>query len=485
MMGGTMDLPPTYFYKLAQSPLLIFNGQLFQLVKGEADDKNKVHLNGEDYKLHESETLEELENLYYTDFIKEIDRLKTDYLNNKLASSMNSFKNKKLETLEQSKLSIEKNSAIWLALDKVMPGIDGENPLKNIKLENIKKISDIGKVKNDLAVIERGNYDSYIGKNNIRMEDSIGSEDLVISEKKSRCCKAKVKVIEMDDEGTAYKCKKCRKECSVIFSYFENLFNFGMVVMDNTVYFLVKEDKKDYCIINKKKYGIKLNNVFLLNNMEQRYIESLKILFRKHALEECDKRFEELDKILFMENVLKKIIREEEHEGKNGGFYRTERNRYTFYIHFPQFVNKFPNGGYYLFPEGKMSIGVDYSPRKNDFIISTHTDEEGISVDDITVLSKYIHPFTSPIKDKDDESSMCTGSYKLSSDIITGWKEIPMILIHAKTILMNSYHGEGNHPNLIHHHKNYSYTRVTKKWAEKNKIPITNIKSLLGGKNGR
>ena len=77
-----MKLPHTYFWHLAQSPVMAYNGRLYHLIDDDSEYANNVgyaEIDNKKYKLIEGETFLDLENLYKHDFSKEIDAFKTDF----------------------------------------------------------------------------------------------------------------------------------------------------------------------------------------------------------------------------------------------------------------------------------------------------------------------------------------------------------------------------------------------------------------------
>lgn len=467
-----MDLPQTYLERLAINPFIIISGKIYLLDKSTNNESHIAMVDGIKYYLFDSETLAGLEDLYYTDNEAALDDFRTNYLNNELAASINEFKHKRLNTLEKSKEQIEKSSALFVILEKIIPAIEGINPLQTINYDeqlpvNYDKLED---KKKELTCIEEENYYNIERRVNIKKERYLNGhkkKEPIYSKKLSNCCNSAVKVIDCDAEtsGTTYQCEKCKNTCNLIYSYFEKLYHFGMLIFGKKIYLISKKGKNpNYCQLDGDTFYLTLLPKPQFNEIIKDYQAYLEIIYKHEALKNCTKRFEQLDKLAYYETMLSEVLEKEKWDGKKGGFYRINNNRYVFYIKFDGFVNYFPESGkYYYFPPNRIAIKATYVPAKKDFTVST---------DEITILDTYYHPFVDPLTSC-NESHFCTGHYQLPKGL-PGWQKIPLALNSSEAMLKSSYNKKNISKLRVYGHKNYHYKEVSPQWVGKNKIKVTN-----------
>ena len=434
--GSKVELPHTYFWNIAKSPIMIYNGRIYHLSITDSErESNIIKINGQAYGFDESETLVDLEALYNTDFSKEIDTQKTEFINAKLKDALSGHIKWKLKSLNKIKESIQNNAALLLIIEKIIPEIEGKNPLKNIE-EYANKLpeGEIDSFKEKISEVERVVLDDKIKKLEIKgvlVEESVGTE---INNEKDR---------------------------SILGKYVFHNFNI-IVLSPSKMHVFSSKRSANKANINGYSYNLQEYKEYSsIDAIETIYLDLLEHTFNFEALENVDKTIEGLEEVYRQEALLKQIIRGEEFHGTNGGFYRHSSGKFVFYMNFPQFANKFPDGRYVIFPPGKIAIGANYDPQKKDFAIIR---------DSITILNRYRHPFIKPFDEDTDESHFCIGTYALHQKM-PGYEKVPQTLVELKTLLMSGYNNyHRNIENVYNHYYNYH----TKSEITKKGIPITN-----------
>lgn len=429
-----MELPHSYFWNITKSPTMIYNGRLYCLSKTDRENKNNIiKIDNDCYSFEVSESLRDLEALYNTDCSKEIEEYKSLFLNKKLKDTIARHIKWKLKTVSQIKSQLEENDALIVILEKIIPEVEGKNPLKHIE-----------------------EYASQLPKEEIqKFKEKVSEiEGLILNEKL-----VKIEARGAIGEEAGAKINNLKDKSNIGRYIFHN---FNVVILSPTKMFVFSTKKSSNKIeINGENHYLQEYKEYKsLDAVEGIYIDLLENLFNCEALQNVDKTIEELDEIYKQEALLSTIIKGEEFHGKGGGFYRHRNGKYVFYINFPQFVNKLSDDRYALFPAGKIAVGANYDAKRKDFAIIR---------DSISVLSRYRHPFTKPL-DTGDESHFCIGSYTMKREM-PGYEKIPQVLAELKTLLMSGY-------NVYHRNKSnvygHFYTHITKAEAEKRKIPITN-----------
>ena len=428
-----MSLPHTYFWNIAKSSIMVYNGRIYQLVSSSSENAtNTLTINGKKYKFEESESLVDLEALYNTDFEDEIDAHKTMFLNEKLKDGISRHAKWKLKSINRVKSELERNQALLIILEKILPEIEGKNPLEHVD-EYAGKLpkEEIAKVKEKISEIERVILDELIKRLEIK--------GILLNESK------KVIINNLRDR-------------SMLGKYIFHHFN--IVILSPKKMFIFSDKKSDDKVnINGDSYYLQeYGEYHSIDSVEKTYLELLDHTFNFEALEIMDKTIDGLEEIYRQEALLNQIIKGEEFHGTGGGFYRHVSGKIVFYVNFPQFINKFPNEKYVLFPPGKIALGAKYDSSNNDFSIMR---------DSISVLSRYRHPFTTPF-DNTDESGFCIGSYTMKQKM-KGYEKIPQVLIELKTLLMSGYNSYLR--NSVYEH---DYNYISKKEAIKKGIQITN-----------
>lgn len=429
-------LPHTYFWNISKSPIMVYNGRVYHLSETKNErSSNRIKVDGTNYEFEESESLVDLEALYNTDFEKEIDESKSLFLNDKLKDSISTHVKWKIQSISKTKSMVMKNQALLIILEKIIPEIEGKNPIEHVE-EYASRIpkEEIERFKEKLSEVERVVLDEKIRKSEIKgvlLKDSIGA---VIN----------------------------NKDKSILGQYI--LHNFNMVIASPTeIYIFSNKKSNDSAAINGNNFYLRSSNEFKsIDNIESEYLEFLEHTFNYEALQGFDKTIEELEEVYKQEALLNSIIKGEQFEGQNGGFYRHSSGKYVFYVNVSQFVNKFPNGEYHLFPACKIAVGCTYDSLKKDFSIMR---------DHITVLSRYRHPFIKPFENGADESNFCTGLYTVPKGM-AGYERIPQVLVELKTLLTSGYNSY--HRNIDNVYGHYYSNGITRAEAIKKKIPITN-----------
>lgn len=434
-----MSLPHTYFWNIAKSSIMVYNGRIYQLVSSSSENAtNTLTINGKKYKFEESESLVDLEALYNTDFEDEIDANKTIFLNEKLKDGVSRHTKWKLKSINKIKSELERNQALLLILEKIIPEIEGKNPLKHVD-EYAKKLpkEKIAKIKEKVSEIERVVLDELIKKLEIR--------GVLLNESKG------------------FMTNNLRDR-SILGKYLFHHFN--IVILSPKKMFVFSDKKSDdKANINGNKYYLQSYEEYpSIDFIEKTYLELLEHTFNFEALEVMDKTIEGLEEVYSQEALLNQIIKGEEFHGTNGGFYRHVSGKFVFYVNFPQFINKFPNEEYVLFPSGKIAVGAVYNHSKKDFSIMRNS---------ISILGRYEHPFTSPF-DNNDESGFCIGSYTMKQKM-KGYEKIPQVLVELKTLLMSGYTPYNR--NKVYSH---DYHSISRKEAINKGIPITNENLVIG-----
>lgn len=430
-----MMLPHTYFWNIAKSSIMIYNGRIYQLKPATSNrTTNVVKVNGDLYEFEESETLLDLEALYNTDFVAQIDELKTQFLNEKLKDSVSNYSKWKLKSINKIKSNLEENNALLLILEKIIPELEGKNPIDHVKeYADMLPKEEIQKFKEKISEVERVVLDEKIRK--VEIKGVLMQESLDVTSN--------------------------QKDRSILGKFI--LHNFNIVILSPTkmLVFSTKKSEDRVDINGNTAYLQNYKEYNSIDGIESSYLDLLEHTFNFEALEHVDKTIEELGELYKQEALLNQIIKGEEFHGHEGGFYKHTSGKFVFYVNFPQFINKFPNGDYVMFPSGKIAIGATYDNRKKDFSIMR---------DSITLLSRYFHPFTQPFDDG-DESHFCIGSYTLRQKM-PGYEKIPQTLMELKTLLMSGYNSYHRNIENVYKH-NYS-SRMTLSEAKKKGVPITN-----------
>lgn len=436
-----MDLPTTYFWKMAQEPILVYNGRMHQLgAVEETSEANFVFFKKNKFALHESEKLSNLELLYKLDNLQQIDRYKTYFLNSKFEKV---FK-EKIESVQEAKKLITNSAAVKIIVEKILPALEGKRFVDNALEKNEQIDGDDGDLSSELIKKEEQIFEEVKKKANIRRE--------VISEK-----------FKLNGDRN--------KDDSILGKYIFH--NFNMLIISKNEFYILKQgnNTEDFVEINKKKFVlIKYDEYVSVDSVEKTYLTLLRMHFNISAIKEGYDIFKKVHKYQKSEVMLKKLAAGDEYEGKNCSFERIDENKYMFYIHFPKFINKFPrSGNYYLFPAGKIMLHAVYKPKQQDFEITRGT---------IAVEGVYKHPFTDPYENK---SRLCMGGeFKYPPSATPGYDAIPQVLLKAKIILMSGYNAK--HQNLGNVYLHTYFNRISYASARRQGIPIANVNIIDGSK---